>query len=412
MIIVPEFLKPLLLSLQKNGVSAVFVGGFVRDSLLNLSVKDFDIELYNVENYEKMAELLKPFGKTNFVGKSFGVLKLSINDEQIDFSLPRIEKKISAGHKGFEVTLDPKLSFKEAAKRRDFTMNAMGYDFNSRSLLDPYNGQKDLQENRLTFVNATTFEEDPLRVFRAIQFCARFELTCKDELVSLCKKIIQREDIKELAKERIFLEFSKLLLKAKSPSLGLKLFESFGLHSFFPEIKTDFSTLQSIDIMADLKTNDQKRDLVLMFTLLVFHLESAHEVSRFLKRFTDEHHIIESVLNLYIYKNGFDELMLNGITNYEILYLSTQTHIENLLLIHKARSKEYKEIEEYAKKLGVLTCKPSPLIQGRDIIALGLEPSPLFSKILEDVYDAQLREEFHTSLEAKSWLQNYISALF
>lgn len=409
MIEIPQVLKPLFETLKTNGVSAVIVGGFVRDSLLNNPAKDIDIELYNVKDFANMAEILKPFGKANLVGKSFGVLKLSYQGYEIDFSLPRLEKKTASGHKGFEVILDPKLTFAQAAKRRDFTINAMGYDYNTQILLDPYDGQKDLLNKRLHFVDALTFIEDPLRVFRAIQFCARFVLTCSNELIYLCRDISNKGEIKELAKERIFEEFSKLLLKSDKPSIGLKLFELFSLETYFTPLNSNI--FNEIDTMSKLKSGNSKKDLVLMFALLVFHMPSPNEVQTFLEKFTDEKYLVDSVLNLYMYRYALEDLKQKEITNFALFSLSTKTTIKDLLLLNKARGLDFSQIEELAERLNILTCKPKPLLQGRDLKELGLNPSEVFSKILEIAYEAQLKEVFHTLKEAKVWLRNNIDTI-
>ena len=411
MISIPTFLQPLIAALQKKGASPVLVGGFVRDSLLNVSLKDIDIEVYNISSFDAMAAILKPFGSLNLVGKSFGILKLSFGGYEIDFSLPRIEKKIEIGHKGFNVLLDAKLSFKEAAKRRDFTINAMGYDINSTTLLDPYNGKGDIQNKRLTYVNKTTFIEDPLRVLRAVQFCARFELTCSDELITLCRFICENGAIKELPKERVFEEFSKLLLKSQKPSIGLSLFKTFHLSKYFPEISNKNNLFVHIDAMANLKTKEHKRDMILMLSLIVLHFNSIEEVKLFLHKFLNEIEIIDKVCNLYIYRYALSDLAEKPLTNYEILLLSTKTIIEDLLILGKAQGKDFKNIQEKAEQLGVLTCKPKPLLYGRDLIMLGLSPSSHFSEILQSAYDAQLQELFTNTNDAKIWLKNYIDTL-
>jgi tRNA nucleotidyltransferase (CCA-adding enzyme) len=411
MIEIPSFLAPLLDSLMKKGASPVLVGGFVRDVLLGHTPKDIDIEVYNIADFDTMAQLLKPFGALNFVGKSFGILKLSYCEHEIDFSLPRLEKKIASGHKGFEVLLDPKLSFKEAARRRDFTINAMGYDVNSVTFLDPYNGYEHLKNKILTYVNKDTFVEDPLRVLRAVQFCARFELTCSDELISLARSLCEMGAIKELPKERIFEEISKLLLKSKKPSHGLALFETLNLTKQFPEILNKNNRFTSIDTMANHKTHNHKRDMILMLGLLIFHFDTIEDVNSFLDKLTNETELIKELQTLYIYRYSLADMKQKPLTNYEISLLSTKVTIQNLLLIYEAQGIDIGEIKERSTQLGVLTCKPKALLQGRDLIALGLTPSKQFSEILEIAYDAQLQELFKSSKEAKGWLQNYLKTI-
>ena len=140
------------------------------------------------------------------MGKSFGILKLSIGREEYDFSFPRKEKQTGIGHRAFEVTCDGSLTLEEASRRRDFTINAMGYDIALKIFLDPFNGQKDMQENILRHIDDETFVDDPLRVYRAVQFAARFEYTLAPQTFSLCQKMVKEGMLESLPKERIYKE--------------------------------------------------------------------------------------------------------------------------------------------------------------------------------------------------------------
>ena len=177
MISYPKKLQAIFNKLILHSIKPIIVGGFIRDALLNTQSKDIDIELYNLNSFEELEKILTPFGTINSVGKSFGVYKLSFEDLEIDFSLPRTEQKISLGHKGFSVTTSSNIDFKTASKRRDFTINSMGYDVLEKKLLDPFFGMRDLKNKILECVDNKTFVEDPLRVLRAVQFSARFNFT-------------------------------------------------------------------------------------------------------------------------------------------------------------------------------------------------------------------------------------------
>src|SRR6266576_6331487 len=142
---------------------AYLVGGCVRDSLLGIAHKDFDLEVYGV-NYETLASQLSAYGRVDLVGRSFGVIKFSAqSDGQWDFSLPRRDSKMSAGHKGFHVEFEPDIEPRAAASRRDFTINALMYDPRTGEYLDFFGGRKDL-ETRVLRHTSSAFIEDPLRV--------------------------------------------------------------------------------------------------------------------------------------------------------------------------------------------------------------------------------------------------------
>src|SRR5436190_16600917 len=176
------------------------VGGCVRDWVLERPNKDFDIEVFGL-NYEELARVLSRWGRTDLVGRSFGVVKLTTGQsETFDFSIPRRDSKVAPGHKGFTVALDPEITPAEAAARRDFTINALMYDPHRDEVLDFHGGLADLQK-RILRHTSPAFVEDPLRVLRGMQFAARFELTAALQTIALCRSIVG--SYSELAMERV-----------------------------------------------------------------------------------------------------------------------------------------------------------------------------------------------------------------
>jgi len=213
---------------------AYFVGGCVRDSLLGLEIKDFDIEFYDIDEklFEKTCEKL---GAQGF-GKSFFVYKLN----EFDLSLARRENKIAKGHKGFEVFICN--DEKEAAKRRDFTINSMMVNIFSGEFLDLYGGKKDLKARILRHIDEKSFKEDSLRVLRAVQFVARFRLKIAPETLTLMKSI----EIDDLSKDRINGELYKFF-NAKYLTLGFRALQDLNLEEriFFFNAKKDNKKNQS-----------------------------------------------------------------------------------------------------------------------------------------------------------------------
>ena len=227
---IPDKVLRLAETIKEAGGRALLVGGCVRDELMGVEPKDFDLEIYGVEP-NALRTLLSKFGQVNAVGEAFTVYKIG-ND--LDVALPRRERKVARGHKGFVVEGDPFMSFEEAAGRRDFTINAIMKDPLTGEIIDPYNGQSDIQNNIIRVVSPETFVEDSLRVLRAAQFAARFEFDIEPQTVEICRKI----DLSDLPSERIWGEMEKLLLKAKKPSIGLKwLYELGAADQLFPEMK-------------------------------------------------------------------------------------------------------------------------------------------------------------------------------
>ena len=209
------------------GGRALYVGGWVRDRCLGLEATDIDIEIFGVAS-DRLVELLRTIGPVDTVGRAFAVHKLN----GVDVSIPRRESKTGPGHRGFSVTGDPGMSVQEAARRRDFTINAMAWDPRTRQLIDPFGGAADLHARRLRVVDPATFADDSLRVLRGMQLAARFGLSADDATVRLFQDI----PLDDLPAERIRDEVAKLL-EAPKPSTGLELARRTGVtRKLFPEL--------------------------------------------------------------------------------------------------------------------------------------------------------------------------------
>ena len=409
MINYPDELNTIFDKLFTYNIRAIIVGGYIRDYLLNIESKDIDIEVYNIHSLDKLEEILKEFGNINSVGKSFGICKLQLDNLKIDFSLPRQDSKINIGHNGFEVTINPNLDFKTAASRRDFTINSIGYDVKQKKLLDPFDGINDLKNKVLKAVDKEKFIDDPLRVLRAAQFYARFEMSIDNELLKLCKDMVAHNLLDELPKERVFEEIKKLLLKSKKPSIGFELLKKFGSCIYTKNIYV-------LDEISKQLTSNSKTSTVLMLAGLCYNYTS-EQTTTFIQNLTNEKEVFKRVLSLVKNHNKLEE----NLNNYELYKLATQVKIEELLILSRAiyltntDNKTYKigdKIFTKAKELNILNKKLSPLLKGKDIVDCGFEPSPEFSNILHVAYEAQMRGEFHSHREATIWLKKYLITHF
>ena len=202
-------------AVQQAGGRTYFVGGYVRDLLLGRENKDIDIEVHGV-SVQCLEGILDQLGERLTMGASFGVMGLRHYD--LDIAMPRSETANGRGHKDFEIFVDPFLGEDKAASRRDFTMNALMQDALTGEILDFFGGKDDILHRRIRHVNDQTFAEDPLRVFRAAQFAARFGFEVAEETTALSSTM----DVTALPGERIMLELEKALLKAPKPSLFLR----------------------------------------------------------------------------------------------------------------------------------------------------------------------------------------------
>ena len=206
--------RAIAAAVAEAGGRAWVVGGFVRDRLLGLDPKDLDLEVFGIAAADLPALLVR-FGRVEPVGQSFPVYKVS----GVDVALPRRESKTGRGHRGFTVEGDPSMSFAEAARRRDFTVNAIGLDPLTGEHVDPFGGRADLEARRLRVVDPARFGDDSLRVLRAVQFAGRFAL----QVDAGTRALLAGIPLDDLPAERIWGEIEKLLLRAATPSTGLAL---------------------------------------------------------------------------------------------------------------------------------------------------------------------------------------------
>jgi tRNA nucleotidyltransferase (CCA-adding enzyme) len=230
---IPDELKPILNLFPQ----ALIVGGAVRDHLLGLTPKDFDIEVYNTP-MEEIEKTLSPHGSVDTVGKSFGVVKLTLGENQYDFSCPRRERKAAQGqgHREFIVEADPNISPKEAASRRDFTINALAFDPKSNQILDFWGGLDDLKTHTLR-QTSPAFEEDPLRPLRAFQLAARTGFHLETQTAATCQKMAAQGAFDTLPKERVWEEWSKFLIKSTDPMAGFQALHNSGWGRLFPQLE-------------------------------------------------------------------------------------------------------------------------------------------------------------------------------
>ena len=444
---IPKILYKIAKDLETKGFKALIVGGAVRDFILQKDVKDFDIEVYNIDSLNTLSSILSNYGSVNLVGKSFGVVKLKVDNVEYDFSIPRLERKVAKGHKGFSIKVDGSLDFKEAAKRRDFTINAMAYDILEQKVLDVYGGLSDIKNKTLQIVDKNSFKEDPLRVYRAVQFAARFEFNLSKDTFNSCLDLVQSGALEELPKERVWEEFKKLLLKAKKPSIGLELMRNLGILKYFPELQAIIGvkqnskyhpegnvwthTLMVVDEAAKLRVGDEREDLILMLSALCHDLGKAvttkvidgqiralgHEIKGeqltidFLQRLTSKKDLINEVTKLVRYHLMPMQLYKNGAKDGAIRRLSTKVNIKRLERLARAdyfgrggvEKKVFEAGDWLLSRAKALNCQEEPpqnLIKGKDLINLGLKPSAKFKKILNKVYEAQLNGEIKSKEEA------------
>lgn len=459
---IPSDLRAMLDALRRVGRPRV-VGGGVRDWLLGLTPKDFDVEVAGVD-FETLHRALAPFGASDVVGRSFGVIKVrsSASGTEYDFSLPRRESKTGAGHRGFAVAPDPGLDDAEAAARRDFTINAIAVDPFSGAILDPHGGQRDLA-NRVLRHTSSAFVEDPLRVLRAFQLAGRFDFTLAPETTALCHRIV--DTYAELPLERVWGEWEKWAAKSLRPSRGLTVLQETGWLRHFPELAALAGTPQEpawhpegdvfihtqhcLDALVsreEWQDSAPLRRAILSLAVLAHDFGKPSTTARAEKngalRWTSAGHesaggpLAESFLRRLGAPLRFDAPVRALVVNH-LAHHHGQTQFSDSAVRRLARRLDpatiddlavvmhadadgrpplhtpeiHARIEELvaqARALALQRLAPKPILQGRHLQALGLKPGPQFKRILDAAFEAQLDGAFADEAGGGAWVRDWL----
>ena len=398
--------------IAEAGGRALVVGGSVRDDLLERPSRDRDIEVLGF-SLDQLSEALTEFGRPIRMGRSFETLRLPGLD--IDFS----------------VAESPTLDFPAAALRRDLTVNAMARDPLSGEILDPHGGRDDLAARVLRATDAERFGDDPLRALRAGRLAAELEMQPDAALIALCGE----QDLSAVASERIFDEFSKLLLAAERPSIFFRFLEKAGLLVHFPELDALrgvpqdrrwhpegdvwIHTLMVVDEAAHLRRGGDN-DLALMLGALCHDLgkpdctrehagkiqarghetQGVEATSAFLERMRAPSKLVRRVSGLvrfhlapFLYPRnsagpkGYRRLARNletaGLSIELLADLGRADHLGRTT--DEALARTFPDGERFldsARALGVAEGAETDVVRGRHLVERGIEPGPKFAKIL------------------------------
>ena len=428
--------RALAEAVAAEGGRSYYVGGYVRDRLLGLDNKDIDIEVHGIP-VESLERILDSLGERLSMGASFGIMGL--RHYALDIAMPRSETATGRGHKDFAVYVDPFLGPEKAARRRDFTMNALMEDVLTGEILDFFGGREDMRRGILRHVDGNSFGEDPLRVLRAAQFAARFGLRLAEQTRALSAKM----DLAALPGERVMGELEKALSKAETPSVFFELLRQMGqLSQWFPELEALIDvrqnpafhpegdvwrhTMQTLDEAAKLRAKTQ-RPIWFLLAALCHDLGKAvateeyngvlhaykHEklglplAQTFLRRLTRETGLTEYVLNMTqlhmrpnslagssagvkSYMKMFDLSVCPG----DLLLLAEADHMgcrgpeEDREAMKRAYAPARNSLREM---LALYEARMrEPYLMGRDLIEAGIAPGPQFAAVLRETHKLRL----------------------
>ena len=429
--------RDIATAVRDAGGRTLIVGGWVRDRLLygpGHEPANVDLEVFGLPG-DRLRTVLETFGDVDAVGESFQVYKIGA----IDVSLPRRDSKAGRGHRGFVVTGDPDMTIAEAARRRDFTINAVSWDPLTGEYFDPYDGRGDLERRLLRVVDPQTFADDSLRVLRAVQLAARFDLTLDGASREMCRQI----PLDDLPSERVWGEFEKLLF-ARRPSIGFALAMELGVVArllpelqalagcpqepgWHPEGDVWVHTLQVID-QARTRIDDLPRpqQIAVMLGAVCHDLGKPattavidgrirsmdHEeqgvppasalLERLNVRSIDAYDVRKQVLGLTAQhlKPGSWFKVRDEVGDGAFRRLAHKVDLELLARLAKSdcegRSPGRFDCSamdwflDRARALGVEHRPPVPILLGRHVLALGLTPGPRVGEILKVVYEQQM----------------------
>ncbi|MCX8159381.1 MAG: HD domain-containing protein [Candidatus Saccharicenans sp.] len=226
------------LFVQLFGPDVYAVGGYVRDRLRGVPTEEVDL-LVQGHPLDEIIRKLQPRGKVDLVGKSFGVIKFTVDGHTYDIALPRKDEPSQAtggqqrGHKDFIIRADPFLPLEKDLERRDFRCNSLALRLSDGTLIDPFRGVEDIKNKIIRLTNPRAFPDDPLRVLRAARFASVLEFSIDPEIYLAAREI----DLKGLSMERVNEELFKILLLSRRPSRGLQEMHRLGvLRQLFPEL--------------------------------------------------------------------------------------------------------------------------------------------------------------------------------
>lgn len=449
----PAGVRTIVDALRARGGRPFIVGGAVRDAAAGIVPKDFDVEVFGL-GVDALVEALDPVGKVHTVGRSFGVVKVVVGGSETDVALPRRESKRGRGHKGFVVEPDADLEPRDAASRRDFTINAMSYDPFSKEVRDYFGGLRDLESRTLRHT-APAFAEDPLRVLRGMQLAGRFELTAAPETVELSRSLFAEYDT--LAAERIWGEWLKWAARSTAPARGLEFLRRCGWDEAYPELRALVGCPQEPEwhpegdvwthtlLVTERAAGIAEREglpvaerAVLVLSALGHdlgkpettfadddgrirspgHAERVETIERFLSRIACPQNLAERVVTLcrfHLRHMGYRGSDRHVRRLSRALDDGGET-IESLARLveadHSARPPlpggmppEMRAILEHAARMHVDRSAPRPLLMGRHLLERGIEPGPEMGATLDAAYQAQLDGDFADLEGALAWLE-------
>lgn len=395
----------VLATLFDSGAEPYLVGGCVRDSLMGGNSKDVDIEVYG-SSADEIIKALSPIGKVDEVGRSFGIIKVRSGGEDFDVSLPRADSRNGAGHRGFDVHVDPDMSHQEATARRDFTINALMYDPATGRVLDYHGGVSDMRDGVLRHVS-DAFAEDPLRVVRGIRFAARFDMDMHPDTIEFSRDIA--DQYASLPIDRIQKEFSRTYVESVAIERSLDLLRATSWQKNLPGLavantpvlRRQMASAQRL--VNSGQVDSDRRGLIL--SAVVAHTIPHEQRYPFLNATTLGNGPRRDINNL------IDAVAPSQTDSASIRSWAASLRsvtIRDWAMMHTALGDDRARIIlDRAVELGVDRGPEAKILSGNDVIEVtGRKPGPWLSDFLSRAEQAQYRGDFTDLASAREWAKN------
>lgn len=428
--------RSIVQRLREEGHQAYFAGGCVRDMLLGKEPQDYDIA-----TGAHPEDLQRIFPQTIPVGAQFGVILVLVEGEPFEVASFRHDGPYLDGRRPSHVRYG---SLEEDVLRRDFTINGMIYDPLEDRLIDLVEGRRDLEQRVIRAIGdpAQRFEEDRLRMIRAVRFAASLDFQIDPATFDAIRKLAGT--ITRIAWERIGDEITRILTEGGARR-GFELLDESGLlQVLLPEVVAMKGTPQSPDYHPE-------GDVFVHTMLLLSHLQAPsetlaygallHDIAKpvcvrqeekritfyghtekgaetaaaILKRLKRSRAVSDRVA--YLVRNHLRHVQAPQMRLSTLKRFLREDGIEELLdltrldaLASNGDLQYYRFCQERLASLDEKSIRPAPLVRGDDLIALGFTPGPIFAEILHQVEDRQLGGELRDRAEAITWIQkNYHS---
>jgi len=425
--------------LKEAGFKAYFVGGCIRDVLMGIDSTDFDVVTNAVPD-----EVKKLFKRTISVGEQFGIIVVMIDEVQVEVATFRSDENYEDGRRPEKVTFATE---DIDVERRDFTVNALLYDTDSNEIIDYVNGYEDLQNKKLIAIGdpKKRFEEDKLRMLRAIRFSSRLDFEIDPKTYESIKEF--SKDISIISKERIREEMTKILT-GNNPKFAIEMMYDTGLlkeilpevnifkglkqpPEYHPEGDVFDHTILMLDLIKTVKNDIENYEEFCWGVLLHDVGKPATYMVTDRIRFNNHDFVGSKIAARICNRLKFSKKSKDYIVSLvrEHMKFIAMPHMRKSTLKKFFRTDYYNDLHKLLKldcvgshgdlelynmaidmytEIGEEPLRPEPLIGGKDLISLGFKPSPKFSEILSEIENLQLDGMILTKDKAIEYAKGFI----